>query len=180
MARKDWKERAKKVRLLLLDVDGVMTDGRLGFDGEGREFKFFFARDGIGIRLLQQAGVRVGILSGRRAKVVTLRAKELGISLVRQKIQDKSRALDEILAAEKLRPEQVCYMGDDLVDLPVLRRVGLAVAVADAATEVKSAAHLVTQTPGGRGAVREACETILKIQGKWGKGTRKFFFPPGG
>jgi 3-deoxy-D-manno-octulosonate 8-phosphate phosphatase (KDO 8-P phosphatase) len=175
MAKKDWKERAKKIRLLLLDVDGVMTDGRLGFDGEGREFKFFYARDGIGIKLLQQAGVRVGILSGRRAKVVTLRAKELGISLIRQKIQDKSRALGEILEAEKLRPEQVCYMGDDLVDLSVLRRVGFAVAVADAVAEVKSVAHLVTQTPGGWGAVREVCEKVLKIQGKWEKGTRKFF-----
>jgi len=180
MARKSWKERAKKVRLLLLDVDGVMTDGRLGFDGQGREFKFFYARDGIGIKLLQQAGVRVGILSGRRAKVVALRAKELGISLIRQKIKDKAQALGEILETEKLRPEQVCYLGDDLVDVPVLRRVGFAVAVADAVAEVKSGAHLVTKTPGGRGAVREVCEIILKIQGKWGEGTRKFFSSPGG
>src|SRR5512135_3160112 len=109
MARKGWKERAKKIRLLLLDVDGVMTDGRLGFDAEGREFKFFYARDGIGIKLLQEAGIRVGILSGRRARVVALRAKELGISLVRQKIRDKALALGEILEAAKLRPEQVCY-----------------------------------------------------------------------
>jgi 3-deoxy-D-manno-octulosonate 8-phosphate phosphatase (KDO 8-P phosphatase) len=180
MARKGWEERARKVRFLLLDVDGVMTDGRLGFDGEGREFKFFYARDGIGIKLLQQAGVRVGILSGRRAKVVTLRAKELGISLIRQKIKDKAEALGEILKTEKLRPEQVCYMGDDLVDLSVLRRVGFAVAVADAVAEVKFVAHLVTRTPGGRGAVREVCEKILKIQGKWEKGTRKFFSSPGG
>jgi 3-deoxy-D-manno-octulosonate 8-phosphate phosphatase (KDO 8-P phosphatase) len=174
MAGESWKERAKKVRLLLLDVDGVMTDGRLGFDGEGRECKFFYARDGIGIKLLQQAGVRVGILSGRRAKVVSLRAKELGISLIRQKIKDKAQALGEILETEKLRPEQVCYMGDDLVDLSVLRRVGFAVA------EVKFMAHLVTRNPGGRGAVREVCEKILKIQGKWEIGTRKFFSSPGG
>ena len=180
MERKAWKERAKKVRLLLLDVDGVMTDGRLGFDGEGREFKFFYARDGIGIKILQEAGVRVGILSGRKAKVVSLRAKELGISLIRQKIKDKGQALGEILATEKLRPEQVCYMGDDLVDLAVLRRVGFAVAVADAVAEVKSRAHLVTRAPGGLGAVREVCENILKIQGKWEKGTRKFFSFPGG
>ncbi|MBP1722594.1 MAG: 3-deoxy-D-manno-octulosonate 8-phosphate phosphatase [Deltaproteobacteria bacterium] len=180
MARKDWKERAKKIRLLLLDVDGVMTDGRLGFDGEGREFKFFYARDGIGIKLLQQAGLRVGILSGRRARVVALRAKELGIFLVRQKIKDKAQAFGEILEAEKLRPEQVCYMGDDLVDLPVLCRAGFAVAVADAVAEVKSAAHWVTRSPGGRGAVREVCEKILKMQGKWKKGTRKFFPSPGG
>ncbi|NWF54138.1 MAG: HAD hydrolase family protein [Syntrophaceae bacterium] len=180
MARKIWEEKAKKVRLLLLDVDGVMTDGRLGFDGKGREFKFFYARDGIGIKLLQQMGVRVGILSGRRAKVVSLRAKELGISLVRQKIQDKAQALAEILETENLRPEQVCYMGDDLVDLSVLRRVGLAVAVADAVEEVKSLAHLVTRAPGGLGAVREVCELILKTQGKWEKGTKKYFSLPVG
>ena len=180
MVRKDWKERVKKVRLLLLDVDGVMTDGRLVFDGEGREIKFFYARDGIGIRLLQQAGVRVGILSGRKAKGVALRAKELGISLIRQKIKNKAQALEEILETEKLRPEEICYMGDDLVDLSVLYRVGFAVAVADAVGEVKSMAHLVTRTPGGRGAVREVCEKILKMQGKWEKETRKFFPSPGG
>jgi 3-deoxy-D-manno-octulosonate 8-phosphate phosphatase (KDO 8-P phosphatase) len=180
MAQKGWQERAKKVRLLLLDVDGVMTDGRLGFDGEGREIKFFYARDGIGIKLLQEAGIRVGILSGRRARVVALRAKELGISLVRQRIRDKAQALEEILETERLRPEQVCYMGDDLVDLPVLRRVGFPVAVADAVPEVKFMAHLVTRNPGGRGAVREVCEKILKIQGKWEKGIRKFLSSPAG
>jgi 3-deoxy-D-manno-octulosonate 8-phosphate phosphatase (KDO 8-P phosphatase) len=151
-----------------------MTDGRLAFDEEGRELKFFYARDGIGIKLLQEAGIRVGILSGRRARAVALRAKELGISVVRQKTRDKAQALGEILEAEKLRPEEACYMGDDLVDLPVLRRVGFPVAVADAVPEVKSMARLVTRNPGGRGAVREVCEKILKIQGKWEKGMRKF------
>jgi len=180
MVRKGWKERAKKVRLLLLDVDGVMTDGRLAFDGEGKELKFFYARDGIGIKLLQEAGIRVGILSGRGTKAVALRAKELGISLVRQKSRDKGLALGEILEAENLRPEQVCYVGDDLVDLSVLRRVGLPVAVADAVPEVKFMARLVTRNPGGRGAVREVCEKILKIQGKWEKGMRKFRSSPAG
>ena len=165
--KRTWKERAKQVRLLLLDVDGVMTDGRLGFDGSGRELKFFYARDGIGIRLLQRAGLRVGILSGRKAKVVELRARELGIDLLLQKSQDKAQGLEEVLRREGLRPDQICYVGDDLVDLPVLFGVGLAVAVADAVPEVRAAAHFVTQKPGGRGAVREICEALLKAQGRW-------------
>jgi 3-deoxy-D-manno-octulosonate 8-phosphate phosphatase (KDO 8-P phosphatase) len=180
MARKNWKGRAKRIRLLLLDVDGVMTDGRLGFDGAGREFKFFYARDGIGIRLLQRAGLKVGILSGRRAKVVELRARELGIDLLLQKIQDKARALEEILKKEKLHRKQICYVGDDLVDLPVLTRVGLAVAVRDAAPEVKAAAHIITRKPGGMGAVREVCEILLRAQGKWKARVQKFFPAPGG
>lgn len=157
-----------------------MTDGRLGFDGAGREFKFFYARDGIGIRLLQRAGLKVGILSGRRAKVVELRARELGIDLLLQKIQDKARALEEILKKEKLHREQVCYVGDDLVDLPVLTRVGLAVAVGDAAPEVKAAAHIITRKPGGMGAVREVCEILLRAQGKWKARVQKFIPAPGG
>jgi 3-deoxy-D-manno-octulosonate 8-phosphate phosphatase (KDO 8-P phosphatase) len=173
--KRGWKERAKEICLLLLDVDGVMTDGRLGYDCAGREVKFFYARDGIGIRLLQRAGLRVGILSGRRAKVVELRAGELGIDLLRQKIQDKGRALEEILNKEKLQGKQVCYVGDDLVDLPVFSRVGLAVAVADAVPEVKAAAHLITRKTGGRGAVREVCEILLRAQGKWKAGVQKFF-----
>lgn len=180
MRKKGWKGRAKRIRLLLLDVDGVMTDGRLGFDGAGREFKFFYARDGIGIQLLQRAGLKVGILSGRRAKVVELRARELGIDLLRQKIQDKARALEDILKKEKLHHEQVCYVGDDLVDLPVLTRVGLAVAVADAAPEVKAAAHIITRKPGGMGAVREVCEILLRAQGKWESRVQTFFSAPTG
>ena len=173
--KRGWKERAKRVRLLLLDVDGVMTDGRLGFDGAGREFKFFYARDGIGIKLLQRAGLRVGILSGRKARVVELRAKELGIDLLLQKVQDKAKGLEEVLRKERLRPDQICYLGDDLVDLPVLFQVGLAVAVADAAPEVKAAAHRVTRKSGGMGAVREICESILKAQGRWSAGIQGYF-----
>jgi len=178
--KRGWKERAKRVRLLLLDVDGVMTDGRLGFAGAGWEFMFFYARDGIGIKLLQRAGLRVGILSGRKAKVVELRARELGIDLLLQKIQDKAQGLEAVLRRERLRPDQVCYVGDDLVDLPVLLEVGLAVAVADAVPEVKAAAHFVTRKPGGRGAVREICEGILKAQGRWTAGIQRFFPAAGG
>jgi 3-deoxy-D-manno-octulosonate 8-phosphate phosphatase (KDO 8-P phosphatase) len=178
--KKGWKERAKKVRLLLLDVDGVMTDGRLGFDGAGRESKFFYARDGIGIKLLQRAGLRVGILSGRKAGVVELRARELGIDLLLQKVEDKARGLEEALRKERLRPDQVCYVGDDLVDLPALLGAGLAVAVGDAVAEVKAAAHMVTRSPGGRGAVREVCEALLKAQGKWTAGIGRYYPRPGG
>ena len=164
-----WRERAKRVRLLLLDVDGVLTDGRLAFDGAGREIKFFHIRDGQGIRFLQQAGIRVGIITGRKSEAVDFRAQDLGIDLVFQKVRDKERTLGAILRKEDLRAEQVCYVGDDLVDLAVLSCVGLAVAVADGAREVKTLAHYTTRFPGGRGAVREICEIILKAQGKWEK-----------
>ncbi len=164
-----WRERAKRVRLLLLDVDGVLTDGQLAFDGAGREIKFFHIRDGQGIRFLQQAGIRVGIVTGRKSKAVDFRARDLGIDLVFQKVRDKEKTLGAILRKENLRAEQVCYVGDDLVDLAVLSCVGLAVAVADAAREVKTLAHYTTRFPGGRGAVREICERVLKAQGKWEK-----------
>ena len=174
MKKKDWKERAKRVRLLLLDVDGVLTDGRLAFDEAGQEIKFFHIRDGQGIRLLQQAQIRAGILTGRKSKAVSYRASDLGIRLVFQKVRDKGRALETILKKESLKAEQVCYVGDDLVDLAILARVGLAVAVSDAVPEVKAVAHYITRCPGGGGAVREICEKILKAQGQWDQITRAY------
>ena len=174
MKRKDWKERAKRIRLLLLDVDGVLTDGRLAFDGAGQELKFFHIRDGQGIRLLQQAGIHAGILTGRKSKAVSYRASDLGIRLVFQKVRDKGRVLETILKKESLQAEQVCYVGDDLVDLPILARVGLAIAVSDAVPEVKAIAHCITRCPGGRGAVREICEKILKVQGRWDQVTQAY------
>lgn len=164
---KDWKKRAKEIRLLLLDVDGVLTDGRIIYDGEGREFKTFDVKDGQGIKLLQQGGLKVGILTGRRSSAVSLRAKELGIEILHQKVLDKTKTLDGILGKNEIRAEQICFMGDDLADLPVLHRVGFAVAVADAVEDVKKNAHYITRHHGGRGAVREICEVILKSQGKW-------------
>jgi 3-deoxy-D-manno-octulosonate 8-phosphate phosphatase (KDO 8-P phosphatase) len=174
LVRKNWKEKAKLIRLLLLDVDGVLTDGRLAFDGAGREIKFFHIRDGQGIRLLQQAGIRVGIVSGRKSKSVDFRARELGIHLVFQEVRDKVRILETVLKRENLRAEEVCYAGDDLVDLAVLSSVGLGVAVADAVPEVKAVAHYTTRAPGGRGAVREICEKILEAQGIRGKMVETF------
>ena len=174
MRRKNWKEKAKEIRLLLLDVDGILTDGRITYDGSGREWKSFDIRDGQGIRLLQRAGLEVGILSGRRSAAVRARAKELGLRLVRQKVTDKVKGLEEIRAQRNCRRGHICYMGDDLVDLPVFPRVGLAVAAADSIGEVKAAAHYVTRNPGGRGAVREVCELILKAQGKWAAVIREY------
>jgi 3-deoxy-D-manno-octulosonate 8-phosphate phosphatase (KDO 8-P phosphatase) len=171
----DWKKRAKFIRLLLLDVDGVLTDGRIVYDGAGRELKFFDIKDGHGIKLLQQAGLEVGILSGRRSPALRLRAKELGIRLLRQRVLDKGKALEAILNKKRFRAEQICFVGDDLVDLPVLARVGLAVAVADSVEDVKASAHYITRHPGGQGAVREVCDLILKAQGKWKAATQKFF-----
>ena len=146
-----------------------MTDGRIVYDGSGGELKSFHIRDGQGIRLLQRAGIKVGIITGRKSKAVEVRARELGIDPVLQKIQDKGRALQRILMREKLRAEEVCYAGDDLVDIPVLGSVGLAVTVPDAPAEVKSFVHYTTKRTGGGGAVREITEMILKAQGKWGK-----------
>lgn len=174
MRKRGWKERAKRIRLLILDVDGVLTDGQLGFDGSGREIKFFHIRDGQGVRLLQQAGIKVGIVTGRRSKAVDFRARELEMDPVFQNVRDKTRTLEAILRKENLRAEQVCYVGDDLVDLAILSRVGLAVAVADAIPEAKALAHYTTRFRGGRGAVREVCEKILKTQGKWEKIVENF------
>jgi len=175
LKEKDWKKRAQAIRLLLLDVDGVLTDGRIVYDGRGQELKSFDIKDGQGIKLLQQAGLKVGILSGRKSSAVNLRARELGIDLLLQKALDKAKALEKIIRKGNIRAEQICFVGDDLVDLPVFSRVGFAVAVADSVKEVKENAHYITHCPGGRGAVREVCELILKVQGKWEAVTQKYF-----
>jgi 3-deoxy-D-manno-octulosonate 8-phosphate phosphatase (KDO 8-P phosphatase) len=166
--------RAAAVELLLLDVDGVLTDGSVLYADDGRELKRFHVRDGSGLKLWHAAGKRSAILSGRKSATVERRAAELGVHLVLQGCDDKLAALAEILIATGLRLEQVCAAGDDLPDLPVLTRCGLAVAVADACAEVAAAAHHVTAAPGGRGAVREAVEWLLKLQGRWEELTAKY------
>jgi len=163
----DGWERAKKIRLLLLDVDGVLTDGRLHFGPAGEALKVFHVRDGHGIKMAQRGGIEVAFISGRRSDAAYHRAKELGISRFHEGVRDKVAVLAELRAALGLSLEAVAAVGDDLVDLPLLSRVGLAVAVADAAPEVKAAAHWITIFPGGRGAVREVCDLLLKAQGKW-------------
>jgi 3-deoxy-D-manno-octulosonate 8-phosphate phosphatase (KDO 8-P phosphatase) len=160
-------ERAKKVRLLLLDVDGVLTDGRLYFDAKGEALKVFHVRDGHGIKMTQRGGIEVAFLSGRRSDAAFHRAKELGITRFYEGLRDKVAVVQELTGTLQLPWEAVAAVGDELVDLPLLARVGLAVAVADAAPEVKAVAHWVTAAPGGAGAVREVCDLLLKAQGKW-------------
>lgn len=175
MPPRNWKKRALKIRLVLLDVDGVLTDGRITYGEDGREVKSFEVKDGQGVKFLQEGGIDVGILSSRRSRAVSRRARELGIRLVRQGVREKKAELTAIERRKRLAAEEIAFLGDDWGDLPVFRRVGLAVAVADSIPELKQAAHYITDAPGGRGAVREAAEAILKAQGKWAQITGKYF-----
>jgi len=168
------EDRCRNIELLLSDVDGVLTNGGILFDNEGIESKEFHIRDGLGIRLWQRAGYRFGILTARTSHIVRLRAVELDIEIVRQGFEDKLPVARQIIAAQGLQPEQVCYIGDDLTDVPVMRRVGLGVAVADAAHEVTETAHWVTTSPGGHGAVRELIEMLLKSKNRWDDLIRKY------
>lgn len=161
------EQRAKRVRLLLLDADGVLTDGRILLDPNGLELKSFSARDGLGIRLAREAGLGIGILSGRRSGAVERRASELRLEEVHQGVLDKRRVFETLLVRQRLAAEEVAYMGDDLVDLPVLQMAGLAATVPDAVAEVLDVAQLVTGRPGGDGAVREVIEFVLKARGDW-------------
>ncbi len=160
-------QKAKIVKLLILDVDGVLTDGRLFFDSQGQEYKSFHARDGHGIKLLQQSGVQVAVISGRNSPSVALRMKMLGVEWVYQGHENKVGAFKEILTALQLNPEQVAYIGDDVLDLPVMIRVGLAIAVHDANPAVCQHADWITETPGGLGAVREVCDFLMYAQGSY-------------
>ena len=166
---KSLLQKAKAIKLLLLDVDGVLTGGEIVLTSSGEEIKVFSVLDGMGIKLLQKAGIEVAILSSRKSKVVELRAKELGIKRVIQGELEKLKAFKLLLEETGLSPEEVAYVGDDWVDIPVLRKVGLAVAVANAWDPVKEYAHYVTKIPGGKGAVREVAELILKAKGLWEK-----------
>lgn len=166
MANKDI-DIAKPIRMILSDVDGVLTNGSIIIDNAGIESKFFYVRDGLGIKLWQRAGFMFGILTARNSQVVKLRAAELGIEIVRQGFSEKLPVAREIFSQVGIEPHEVCFIGDDLQDLPVLWEVGLAVAVADAAGEVKEAAKWVSTNPGGRGAVREIIERLLKAKGCW-------------
>lgn len=168
-------ERLKKIRLLLLDVDGVMTDGRIIFDANGVETKFFNVKDGHGIKMIQRAGIEVGIISGRSSQVVANRAAELGIVRVCQGALDKLAPYSDILAATGFDDSQVAFMGDDIIDVPVMRRVGFAAAPADAVVDIFPYAHFVAKNRGGWGAVREVCDLILKGQGNWDSATSRYF-----
>ena len=157
----------QKIELILSDVDGVLTDGGIVFDNQGIETNKFQIRDGLGIKLWHRAGFRFGILPARTSHIVRVRAAELGVELVRQGFEDKLPAALEIMQQLRLDPTQVCYIGDDLTDLPVIRRVGLGVAVADAVEEVRRSADLVTKLGGGQGAIRELIEVLLRSKKRW-------------
>jgi 3-deoxy-D-manno-octulosonate 8-phosphate phosphatase (KDO 8-P phosphatase) len=172
------RARLGKVRLLLLDVDGVMTDGRIIYDDRGGETKAFDVRDGHGIKMLQRAGIRIGIITGRQSPVVDRRAAELGIDLVYQGAKDKLLPFREILDRTGFPADAVAYVGDDVVDLPVLRRVGFAATVADGMDEIKPFVHYVTRCRGGRGAVREICDLLLKETGRWQSVAERYFVEP--
>jgi len=170
----DLNRRASRIKLLLMDCDGVLTDGRLELLENGDEQKTFHARDGQGIGLFHRAGLKTGIISGRTSSAVERRAQDLGMSYVKQYAKDKIGALDEILALANVSVHECAFIGDDLADIPVMRRVGLAVAVGDAVVETKQAAHFITEQKGGHGAVREVTELILKAQGRWEELMKQF------
>ncbi len=163
---KDILDKAAKIRLLVFDVDGVLTDGRLIVDDNGMEYKAFFSKDGLGIKMLQKTGVNVAVITARTSNVVIHRMESLGIKHIYQGQLEKLPAFEHVLQAEGIPAEQAAYVGDDVIDLPVLLRCGLAVAVADAHPLVKQHCHWVTPNQGGRGAARDVCELIMKAHGK--------------
>ena len=159
---------------MLLDVDGVLTDGRVIYDDNGGQIKEFNAKDGLGIRLLLEFGIGVGIITGRESKALTHRCRNLGLSLLFQGVKNKTKSLEEILDRTGIPASKTAFMGDDLPDLPVMKRVGVPIAVSDAHKEILSDAALVTSAKGGHGAVREICDAILKAQGLWPRVLERF------
>ena len=168
------ERRASRIKLLLMDCDGVLTDGRITLLENGDEEKSFHTRDGHGLVLLHRAGLYSGIISGRTSSLVERRARELGMHYVRQGTWDKIKDFEELLSEAGLVDNEVAFIGDDVTDIPLMQRAELAVAVADATAETLSAAHYVTHLPGGFGAVREVAELILKAQGRWSELMRKY------
>ena len=161
------ERRASRIKLLLMDCDGVLTDGRLWLTQDGDEQKSFHTHDGLGLSLLHRAGLRSGVITGRSSEALSRRAGELGIEFVRQGAAAKLVAFEDVLRLAGVDEDEVAFVGDDLPDIPIMRRVELAVAVADAVAETRSVAHYVTHARGGHGAVREVIEMILRSQGRW-------------
>jgi 3-deoxy-D-manno-octulosonate 8-phosphate phosphatase (KDO 8-P phosphatase) len=171
----DQKARLVRLRMMIFDVDGVLTDGGIIYQDGGVEQKAFDVKDGHGIKLLLRAGLDVAIITGRSSEVVTLRAADLGIKHVYQRSRNKVEALADIMQRTGLEEPQLGFMADDLIDIPVMRRVGFAVAVADASPHIFPYAHYQTRARGGRGACREVCELILQVQGRWTAVTERYF-----
>ena len=160
-------QRIQPIRMILSDVDGVLTDGAIIYNNQGIETKSFHVRDGMAIKLWQKAGHRFGVLTARTSHLVKLRMTEIGVEIVRQGLDDKLPSAIQLADQHNISLEEICYIGDDLTDLRLMGKVGLAASVADGAIDVRNAAHLVTKTPGGKGAIRELIETILKSQKRW-------------
>jgi 3-deoxy-D-manno-octulosonate 8-phosphate phosphatase (KDO 8-P phosphatase) len=169
LSSEEIKERAAKIRLLILDVDGVMTDGSIILDNDGNEYKRFHVRDGHGLKMIQRAGITVAIITGRKSKVVEIRARELGIEEVYQRIFKKSVVFEQLMEKYGCREENVAFMGDDVVDQELVKRSGLSAAPADAEEQIKVIADCLAERGGGRGAVREFTDLILQSSGLWAK-----------
>lgn len=170
----DLREKLQAVKAVLLDVDGVLTDGSIYYDHTGREMKRFHVADGLGIELLKHAGLRVAILSGRVSEAIARRAAELKITESYQGVRDKRAQIEKLRQQWEMKAEELLYVGDDLNDLPAFEVVGVRVAVANAVTELKERAHYITQNPGGSGAVREVCEWLLKARGQWDQAVEEY------
>lgn len=160
-------EKAKKIKLLLLDVDGVLTDGRIIYDSRGHDMKFFDVHDGLGVYLLKKAGIKTILITAKGSRAIKPRAKDMQATEIIADISPKSAALDKLLKKYKVDVSEVCFVGDDLVDLCLMKRVGFAIAAFNACAEIKKGADYITSREGGRGAVREVAELILKAQDKW-------------
>jgi len=166
--------RAKRIKLLLLDVDGVLTDGRIIYDSRGHDMKFFDVHDGMGVYLLKKKGVPTVLITAKGSRAIKPRARDMQVAEVFADISSKTKALEKILKKYQVTLEEICFMGDDLVDLCLMKQVGLAVAVFNAAPEIKQSAHYITLKHGGRGAVREAAELILKAKGLWQEAVKDY------
>lgn len=160
----------KNIKLLLLDVDGVLTDGRITFTDDGRELKSFNSKDGVGLKLLQHMGIKAGIVTARTSPIVARRCKELGIDLIFEGVHVKVQVLPDVIERTGLTPAEIAYMGDDLIDVGLMKKVAVGIAPADAHEVVLNHADLVTKAIGGEACVREACDMILKAQGLWNRG----------
>ena len=175
MVSEGLRDRILRVKLVLVDIDGVLTDGRIILANHGDELKFFDVQDGFGLALLRRAGFKTVMIGAKKSRVHQRRAKELKITKIWQNVHDKLKVYQKLLRKFRACDEEACYVGDDLIDIPVLKRVGFAVGVPNAVPEVKELAHYVTERSGGRGAVREVADLILKTQGRWADATQRYF-----
>ena len=168
------RERLSKIKIVLIDIDGVLTDGRIVYGDYGDELKFFDVQDGFGMGLLRRAGFPIIIISGKQSRINNRRAKELGVTRLYQKVEDKLKVYEKVCRKYRAAPEESLYIGDDIIDLPVLKRAGFAAVPANSVPDVREVAHYVTERSGGHGAVREVIDLLLKAQGKWNEVTARY------